>query len=1258
MPIVSKAAQSEKNLKFSADQATNIFAERVLYYALLRLGVTLTVDSQGSYDSIAVANSGETDGHFLQSPGMEEQYPNLVMISEQICTVNMTMYVKAGNNVRIQNWSDLKGLKVGMMYQMPYIEQHVQDTALSVQKYKRISDSYEALKKGKIDVMINPVIAGRVIYTPNYVEKAGAISSDAGYAYVNKKYGYLAKRIAESIKKMKSDGTYEQLLKEETLPGKTKEETLPGKTKEETLQGKTQKKILYISSYVAEMEWEKNLYNGFKQSFRNGIGDLDIHTIHLNALRHHEDTTYNRALANMLREEIMTKAPDVILVSDNEALEFLKDIYHIYFHNTPVVFSGINQYDTEVINGFETVMSGIGEAISAKETVDLILKLFPDTNHLYILNDSKLLGVGARQEIESQLKGFVETGKLTVEFSQDASFEEIKNTIQHFDEGTVVLSGIYPIESMVQNQGFTHDQGKTKYDIFDELSIPIFTLVLTDLGYGQIGGKVTDPNRQGELAQTIVAQVLQGLDVSKIEAKGGSSEDNTWYFDGEQLKKWGISNDDLPKGLKLINHEDSFLEENPVIASIAMILLFAVVTAILVLYLLSRQLRKKNKILKETKKNLHDAEERLQKDKIIADVKSQHNELIAVAPIVLWVSVQDHVVDASSYTKESLGIEKGSLCSSVYESVTVREALLEKLSIFGPLQGELINLRLKTGEYHRFYSNLSYVHYEGEKAIVVCGLDIEENQRQHELLAHAQDDLQQLIDALPVSVMILTRTLPHYPIYVNKAFLELLGFDTIEGTLNYSIAAISPELQPDGEKSIFKMEENIKELLFINGNATFEWQFLRKDGELLNTKVVGNEIVFSGDKTLCIVIQDITAEKKQEEILRQTAEHEREANEIKSKFVRNMSHEIKAPMNVILDLSKMALMKKYEEEAVASFKKINTSAKNLLAIVHDIWDFSKIESKTFDFIYNDFLLEEVLDNAMLIGAQRLDKKPVEMLLNVDLDLPQYIYGDKARLWQILKNILDNSAKFTDKGQISLSACLSDSNEKVDTIKFTIKDTGIGMTQGQIKTLDVPLLQSRQNVKDLTNGTALGLAVTKQLTQLMHGKIEIKSEMLRGTETIITIPFGHAGLTTTIKERCADKRLSGYEILVVEKNQIYHNIITDLLQENGANPLCVYTKEDALAIMKQKPFDILLLDYETCGINGLKKENHEACGDDHLEEEHHKISRIQFLLVQAITNQRLYEQIKGSAYTGVIEKPFGPSSFLQPIYSALNMQQPI
>ncbi len=253
---------------------------------------------------------------------------------------------------------------------------------------------------------------------------------------------------------------------------------------------------------------------------------------------------------------------------------------------------------------------------------------------------------------------------------------------------------------------------------------------------------------------------------------------------------------------------------------------------------------------------------------------------------------------------------------------------------------------------------------------------------------------------------------------------------------------------------------------------------------------------------VCIIIfVKINNYEDEQNLLLQKME---EANKAKSNFLANMSHEIRTPMNAIMGMCELSLQEDLSESVRENCQNVQTSGKNLLGIINDLLDLSKIESGKMELICEEYSLSNLLNEVIVMAVARKGDKPIEFMVNVDPNIPDLLHGDKVRIKQIIINLLTNAIKFTNHGGVFLNVTGRRESYGIN-LMFSVKDSGIGIEKEAISKIFQNFSQVDTKKNRSIEGTGLGLPITKSLVQMMNGVIMVDSEYGKGTEFKVVIP---------------------------------------------------------------------------------------------------------------------------------------------------------
>ncbi|EEF58385.1 response regulator [Pedosphaera parvula] len=511
---------------------------------------------------------------------------------------------------------------------------------------------------------------------------------------------------------------------------------------------------------------------------------------------------------------------------------------------------------------------------------------------------------------------------------------------------------------------------------------------------------------------------------------------------------------------------------------------------------------------------------------------------------------------------------------------------------------------------------------------VVSFTDITERKRAQEELAYRLTFQRALLESIP------------YPMFVKDAHARFIScnkayervFNTMADFLKGK-TVLDLEYLPEVDRRKFHDEDTA--VIREASRRSYELPIQYADGRTHTTlySVDGFKLCDGSPGGLIGLLVDISDQKRVAEELRLAKAKAEEATQMKSMFLANMSHEIRTPMNAIIGLSHLALKTQLTPKQRDYIGKVHNAGTSLLAVINDILDFSKIEAGKLDLEVVDFKLDEVITSVTTLTAQKAHEKGLEFLAHVTPGIPEFLLGDPLRLGQILTNFVNNAVKFTERGEIRLNIELIERTGEKLQLKFSVRDTGIGMTTEQAAKLFQPFTQADMSTTRKHGGTGLGLTICRRLVELMGGRIWLESEPGAGSTFYFTVWLSignRQGTGKIIPEKLAELR-----VLVVDDNPAACEILEEPLANIVKRVDVVASGKDAITAVKQKdasePYDILFMDWRMPGMDGLQTSRF-IKSDETLRHQPH------IVLVTAFGREEVREEAERLQLDGFLVKP--------------------
>ncbi len=475
----------------------------------------------------------------------------------------------------------------------------------------------------------------------------------------------------------------------------------------------------------------------------------------------------------------------------------------------------------------------------------------------------------------------------------------------------------------------------------------------------------------------------------------------------------------------------------------------------------------------------------------------------------------------------------------------------------------------------------------------------------------------------------------------NPAMAAMLGY----GSPAELLRAVT-DLRTDLFVEARDVERVTAELQATGSIHGYEARFYRKDRSILwgalTVRAVSGE---DGTPAYDGMVADITERTEKEKLAR---EHEKAeaATAAKTEFLAKMSHEIRTPMNAIIGFTDLALRNRSEERRDEWLLQIQTASRSLLSIINDILDISKIEAGKLELEAHDFPLQPILEKVADLLTRPATEKGIEIILSTSSKVPPWLHGDALRLEQILVNLANNAVKFTAEGEVEIRVGVKEIVADDVVLRIAVRDTGVGLTQEQIRKLFRSFSQADESTTRRYGGTGLGLSICKQLVEMMGGEIGVDSEPGKGSTFWFTCKLGVGSEGAPRTQAPVPEKLRGTRALVVDDNAAAREVCEQILESLGLVATAVGSGSEALGAVRAASFDLILMDWQMPDLDGIETVRRIRATA--------KGASIPIIMMTAYGRDELIQGAADVAVSGFLSKPVRPSPLLDTLLAVFDL----
>lgn len=454
------------------------------------------------------------------------------------------------------------------------------------------------------------------------------------------------------------------------------------------------------------------------------------------------------------------------------------------------------------------------------------------------------------------------------------------------------------------------------------------------------------------------------------------------------------------------------------------------------------------------------------------------------------------------------------------------------------------------------------------------------------------------------------------------------------------------DLMPTKKRNLTNSWHSASEKMFKH-----EREFRKQNGEIFSAEVTGAIMEFNRERALLLILHDITMHREIESRLREAKNAAEEANALKGRFFANASHEIRTPMTAIIGLTELAASNCADDRQKHMLELIRASSKSMLTLLNDIFDLAQIASGKLTINPVQFNLHLLLKDLVEIIQFQAEKKSVRTVLKISPDVPEMVISDPDRIRQILLNLLTNAIKFAHHGEVRLNTSLLKTAQSACIIEFSVSDSRAGSSEQMQKNLFGAFVFNDPYIKDEKRDNSLGLSISKQLIDLMGGKIRVEANVEEGTTFKVSIPVTIKSIAASqLSETAASINLirngRSLNFLIADDNEINLFLASSIIEKFNGTSVCVSDGIEAIAALKENSFDAILMDIQMPRMDGIAALRE-------IRKMPSPAAEIPVIAISAFASEQEKSMARDAGAQSYISKPYFPEDLLKAISELFN-----